>query len=169
MRILLVINCRPLESAWLVIHCVPRNELYLICYGTTILQELLRHNTYLLTYSQTQHSPSWETNQFSATQEIPHILWNPKVHYRFHKRPPPVQILSQLDPVHTPTSHFLKFNLNIILPSPPWSPKWSLSLKFPHQKTCISLSNPLHVLYAPPILFFSSLSSEKYWVKSANH
>ena len=45
--------------------------------------------TYLLT-SSTEQSPSWDSNRFSVSQEIPRILWNPKVHYRIHKCPPPV-------------------------------------------------------------------------------
>ena len=31
-----------------------------------------------------QQGPSWKANWFWASQEIPYILWNPKVHYRSH-------------------------------------------------------------------------------------
>ena len=57
-----------------------------------------------------KQSPSWEANRFSASQEIPNILWNAKVHYRIHKSRRHVPTLSQLDPVHTSTSHFLNIH-----------------------------------------------------------
>jgi hypothetical protein len=46
-------------------------------------------------------SSPWEANQFSASQEISQILWNPKVHYHIYKCPPPVPILSTTLPIQT--------------------------------------------------------------------
>jgi len=103
--------------------------------------------TYLLTYSMEQ-SPSWEANRFSASQEITGTLWNPKVHYHIHTWSSPVPILSHTDPVHTTTSHFLKTHLNIILPFLPWSSKWFLFLRFPHQ-TPVHASPLPHTCYMP--------------------
>jgi len=86
---------------------------------------------------------SWEANWFAISQEIPRILWNPKVHYRTHKCTPPVSILDQPNPVQKTTSHLLEIHPNIIHPSTPRSPQWSPSLRFPHQ-------DPIHPL-SPPI------------------
>ena len=89
-------------------------------------------------------SPFWEANWFAAREEIPRISWNPKVHYRTHKRPPPVSILGQPNPVHIPTSHLLEIHPHIIHPSTPRSPQWSFSLRFPHQDPIHPLSSPIH-------------------------
>ena len=88
-------------------------------------------------------SPSWVANWFAASQEIPRISRNPKVHYRTHKRPPPVSILGQPSPVHIPTSHLLGIHPNIMHPSTTRYPQWSLSLRFPHQDPMRPLSSPI--------------------------
>jgi hypothetical protein len=75
--------------------------------STTHLFVNLQHNGIshsalaLLTHS-TEQSPSWEANRFVASQEIPQVLLNPKVHYGIQNCSPPVSILSQPNPVHTP-------------------------------------------------------------------
>ena len=66
-------------------------------------------------------------------KKFPSISRNPKVHYRTHKRPPPVSILGQPNPVHIPISHLLEIHPNIIHPSTLRSPQWFPSLRFPQQ------------------------------------
>ena len=78
--------------------------------------------------------------------------------------------LSQLYPVHTPTSYILTIHLNIILPSTPGSPKRSISLRFHHQNPEYD-SSLRHTRYMPHLDFitlkmvdeeYSSLSSSRY-------
>jgi hypothetical protein len=59
----------------------------------------------------------WRAVNCAATQEIPSILWNPKIHYSVHKSLPLVHILSQTDSVHTIPSYLSKIHFNIVLPS----------------------------------------------------
>jgi len=126
------------------------------------------HWRYLLTYLlncllaySTEQSPSWEANRFAASEKIPCILWNSKVHYRNHKCPSHVSNLSQVDPVRTSTSHFLKIHLNVILLFASGSPQWSFSLRFPHQ-------NPVHAHPHPHTCHMPSPSHSSWFYHSHN-
>jgi len=44
-----------------------------------------------------EHSLFSEGNSYSANQEIPPVLLNPKAHYRVQKSLPPVPTLSQMN------------------------------------------------------------------------
>ena len=46
-----------------------------------------------------QHSPSWKANSYSASQEIPQILWNLKVYYCGHNSP---SLVSDKSSQHSP-------------------------------------------------------------------
>ena len=100
-----------------------------------------------------EQSPSWEANRFSASQEIPHTLWNQNVHYRIYKTTAPVPNLNQINPVHASPSHsgrsflILSSHLHLRLPS-------DLFPSVSHTKTLyLSLLSPIQCYMLRPSNF----------------
>jgi hypothetical protein len=61
-----------------------------------------------------ERSLSREAGSRTASQ-IPGLLWNSKLHSRFLNSPPLDLILSQMNPIHTPTAYFFKIILKIVV------------------------------------------------------
>ena len=72
--------------------------------------------------------------------------------------------LSWASPIQS-TSHLLEIHPNIIHPSKPRSPQWSLSLRFPYEDPIHPPSPHSYAPHAQPISFFSILSPAQYWVR----
>jgi hypothetical protein len=98
--------------------------------------------TYLLTYLLHWAQHFFEANRFTASQEVPRNSMEPEGSLS-HSQVPATCLYPE--PVRSsPYFHIplLKIHLNIILPSTPGTPQWSLSLRFLHQ-------NPLHASPLP--------------------
>jgi hypothetical protein len=109
--------------------------------------------------------PSWKANIFSFIQEIPRILWNPKIRYCIHMSPPLVPVLSHINQVH-PVPHFsFKIHFNIILISTSMSSKRSLSIRLspPKPRECVSLlphTCYMRSPYHPPQFYYPNIWRE---------
>jgi hypothetical protein len=85
-----------------------------------LLIHLLRVQKGTLTTNSLEQSPSLEANSRSASQEIPHLLWNPEVHGCVNKGQPPVPIMNHTNPVHTFQPYFCETS-NLCHASHTWS------------------------------------------------
>ena len=94
---------------------------------------------------------------FQLVKKFPTLYWT-----GLYKCLPPVPLLSNIDPVHALTSHFLKNHVKIILPSTHGSFKWSLSLRFSHQNPAVPIRATCPTHYILPYFITRTIFGEQY-------
>jgi len=94
-----------------------------------------------------EQCPCYKTNSHSDGQEILHLLWI-LIGNCVQNSPPPLSILSQINPVHTFPPYFIKTNSNLIFLYMSRSSKWSLSFRFSDQNF-VHTSHLSHSCYTP--------------------
>ena len=109
----------------------------------------LQHDSYLLTYLLTPRSKALleKLTGFQLVKKFPHFV-EPECSLPHSQDPATYPYPEPAPSSPCPPSHFLKNHLNIILPSTPGSPKWSLSLRFTH-KNPVYPSPLIHTRYMP--------------------
>ena len=79
---------------------------YILC-----ISSIIKCLTIQLSSNSMEQCP-WEATSSSVSQEIPSILWNPKLHYRIHNSPI-VNHINQINSVRALTSYFLEIHFKL--------------------------------------------------------